>query len=54
MQVMPRGARLLQRGDLRMVEIVIEVRALAQHGLGPHQYTANSWIGRCEGSGVAG
>jgi hypothetical protein len=32
LQIMPRGARLLQRGNLRVVELVIEMRTLTQHG----------------------
>ena len=54
-QVMPRGARLLQRGDLRVVEVVIEMRALTENspGLRLQKDTANSWIGRCEGASVA-
>jgi hypothetical protein len=31
MQIVPCGARLLQRGDLRVVEVLVEMRALAEH-----------------------
>jgi hypothetical protein len=54
MHIMARGVRLLQRSDLRVVKVVIEMRAFAQHGLGAQQDTANSWIRRCESSSVAG
>jgi len=48
------GTRLLQRGNLRVVKVVIEVRTLAEYGLGPHQDTPDSWIWRGERSSAAG
>jgi hypothetical protein len=56
MQVMARRSRLLQRCDLSVIKVVIEMRAFTKNGvrLGPQKNAANGRVGRCEGGRLSG